>query len=30
MIRAIREMFSSVIDQGGSPHNGAYLKVYMP
>lgn len=30
MIRAIRDMFSSVIDQGGSPHNGAYLKVYMP
>lgn len=30
IIRTIRNMFSGVIDQGGSPHNGAYLKVYMP
>lgn len=30
LLRTIRDMFSSVIDQGGSPHNGAYLKVYMP
>jgi hypothetical protein len=30
LIRTIRDMFSSVIDHGNSPHNGAYLKVYMP
>jgi F0F1-type ATP synthase membrane subunit b/b' len=30
LIRTIRNMFNSVIDQGSSPHSGAYLKVYMP
>lgn len=30
IIRTIRNMFNDVIDQGNSPHNGAYLKVYMP